>query len=320
VKHLVAMLFILVSLPFGLVTAGQGGCVSAFEDVRDFVAAVFEKSTAEIVDGVVEWDSTDWEEIVWRVVGTSEFYLNNCTNADQPLTEQLEEVAKLAEMSLIPPPIAALDLGEGFSVPLTSDITPVAEFIDLDGDDSEEVLLHTQVPYFSQDTLYSIYGGLSIAFFYGEDGWQGHVIAPVTGFVTDEMNDHVSFAMVENNTLSVEESHQALGIFPLPSVEVFFADDGETPLTAITLYTLTGPGEAKELNILSWENGIPSVELRIAFDDWCYPGSALDWEIREDGSVFVPSNGGEEGSPLHCGRTPEILYIWEDGQYKELEQ
>jgi hypothetical protein len=321
VKSLVIFVFLLSSLLVSRVAAEQNGCESAFDDVRNFTAAVYEKSTAEIVDGMIEWDSDDWVEIVRRVVGSSEFFLNNCTDADQPLAEQTEAVAQLAELSLIQPPVLSLEVGGDFAtLPLTSDFVPVTEFVDLNGDDIEELLLHTQVPYFSQDTIYSINGGLSIAFFYDEDGWQGQVIAPVTAFVTDETGDHLSFAMVEDNTLSVEETHEALKYLPAPAVEVFLVDDGRIPLTAVTLYALTGPGEAKELNILSWEGRIPSVKLRIAFDDWCYPGRTLDWEIREDGSVFVPSNGGEEGSPLHCGRTPEILYMWKDGQYTEIEQ
>ena len=62
------------------------------------------------------------------------------------------------------------------------------------------------------------------------------------------------------------------------------------------------------------------MELRVAFDDWCYLGQTLEWEIRDDGSVYVPSNEGEEGSPLHCGRTPEVLFEWADGAYTEAEQ
>jgi hypothetical protein len=221
-------------------------------------------------------------------------------------------------MSLLQSPLSSLDLGGNVdNLSLVSDFEPRAEWMDLNGDNIDELLLHTQVPYFSEQTMYSVQGGLTIAFFNSEDGWQGQVIAPITNFVTTEEGDHVSYAMLGDNTLSVGELHQALRYFPAPTVEVFFVDDGKTPLTAITLRTLTGAGEAKELNVLSWNGRIPSVELRVAFDDWCYPGSTLDWEIRDDGSVYIPSNGGEEGSQLHCGHTPEALYAWKAGNYHE---
>lgn len=293
---------------------GQDACVTVFDGIHDFADDVFEKSTAEIVDGVIAWDSADWDNMVRRVVGVSEFYLNNCI--DQPLADQTEAVAQFSELSRIQPPLASVDIGGDFGdVELVSGFEPNAEWIDLNGDGVSELVLHTQIPYFSEKTAYMIQGGLSIAFFDSEDGWQGQVIAPVTSFVTTQDGDHVSYAMTDTNTLSVQESHQALRYFPAPAVEVFFAGEDRTPLTAITLHTLTGAGEAKELNIMSWNGRIPSVELRVAFDDWCYPGDMLEWQILDDGSVFIPSNGGEEGSQLHCGRTPEGLFIWQGDNY-----
>jgi hypothetical protein len=301
-------------------TADRNGCEAAFEDVQNFTAQVFANSTSEIKDGVVAWDSTDWENIVRRVVGSSEFYLNNCLDGDLSMAQQDAEIAHFAELSLLKSPVDMLDVGGDFGdVQLTSDFAAQTELIDLNGDGTDELVLHTQVPYFSQETVYQIRGGLSIAFFHGEDGWQGQVIAPVTSFVTDESGDHVSFAMIEDGTLTADTASEALHYFPAPTVDVFPVAGAESPLTAITLYSTTGAGEAKELNILSWEGRIPSVKLRIAFDDWCYPGRTLDWEIREDGSVFVPSNGGKEDSPLHCGRTPEVLFQWQDGQYVAVE-
>jgi hypothetical protein len=294
--------------------AAQDGCTTAFDDVRNFTADVFEKSTAAIVDGVIAWDTTDWDNIVRRVVGASEFYLNNCIN--QPLADQPDAVAVFATLSHVQPPLASVDIGGDFEdLTLVTNFEPSTQWIDLNSDGVDELVLHTQVPYFSEKTVYMIQGGLSIAFFDGEDGWQGQVIAPVTSFVTTQDGDHESYVMTNDNTLSVQESHQALRYFPAPTVEVFFAGEAKTPLTAITLHSLTGAGEAKELNVLSWEGRIPSVELRVAFDDWCYPGRALDWQILDDGSVFIPSNGGEAGSQLHCGRTSEGLFVWQDDDY-----
>ena len=77
-------------------------------------------------------------------------------------------------------------------------------------------------------------------------------------------------------------------------------------------------GEAKELTVLSWDGRIPNVELRVWFDDWCSPGQPLEWIINADASVDVPSNGGEEGSPLHCGRTPEARFEWVNGAYTQV--
>lgn len=313
-KQVVWSIMILSSLLWGLAANAQDECAAAFADAQNFVAAVYEKTLAEIEGGSIPWESADWENVVRRVVGTSEFYLNNCTDADHPLSEQTDAVARLAEMSLIQPPVESVDVGGDFGeVTLGTDFEPSAVLIDLNGDGTDELLLHTQVPYFSEETVYAIRGGLSIAFFYGEDGWQGQVIAPVSSFVTDQSGDHLSYAMLEDNTLSVEQASDALVNFPAPEVEALDVDG--TALTFVTLRSATGTGEAKELAVLTWDGRIPSVELRVSFNDWCYPGAELSWEIREDGSVFVPSNGGEEGSPLHCGRTPEVLFQWEDGQY-----
>lgn len=298
--------------------AQSDGCAAAFDDVQTFAAAVIETAAANVEDGVIAWDSADWENIVRREVGSGEFYLNNCTDPGLPLVDQPDAVAQLADMSLIRPPITALDVGGDFGeVPLQSDFTPVTQFIDLNGDGADELLLHTQVPYFSQETVYQVRGGLSIAFFYGEDGWQGQVIAPISAFVTDQTGPHVSFIMGPEDRLSVDEAYQALNIFPAPQVDVVQA--GDSRLTAITLHTTTGAGEAKELAILTWDGRIPSVHLRVAFDDWCNPGRSLDWDIREDGSVFVPSNGGDPDSPLHCGRTPETLFQWDGAEYTPVE-
>lgn len=297
----------------------QDDCANAFADAEQFTAGVFERMAVD-EDGVITWDSTDWENIVRRVVGTSEYYLNNCVDPELPLAEQAEALEQLAALSQIAPPVESVDVGGDFGdVALVSDFTPTTEFLDLNGDGADELILHTQVPYFSDATVYQLRGGLSVAFFQSEDGWQGQVIAPVTNFVTDESGEHISFAMLDDNTLSVEESHEALRYLPGPEVEVIEPEDGP-PLTTVTLIAPTGTGEAKELNILTWDGRIPSVELRVAFDDWCYPGQTLEWGIRDDGSVYVPSNEGEEGSPLHCGRTPEALFEWADGAYTEAEQ
>ncbi len=295
-------------------TASLGRCEAAFEDVQHFTTNVFAGTTSEIINGVIAWDSADWDNIVRRIVSSSESFLNYCAIVNQPLSEQPELVGQLAELSLMQSLINSLDVGGDFGdVVLSSNFTPTTEFIDLNGDDIEELVLHTQVPYFSQDTVYQIRGGLSIAFFFGEDGWRGQVIVPVTHFVTNEIPEHLTYTMSENHNLNVQASHEALVYFPLSHVQVLDVED--TRLTFITLYSSTGTGEAKELAVLTWNNTTPSVELRVAFDDWCYPGSALEWEILDDGSVFIPSNGGEEGSLLHCGRTPAVLFQWANGEY-----
>lgn len=317
---IVVWIFLLPGLLLGQPGA-QDGCASAFSDTQQFVADVFERATADIEEGVIAWDSADWENIVRRIVGTSEFYLNNCVDPDQPLDEQAESLEQLAAMSQLELPVSSVDAGGDFGeMALSSDFTPVTEFLDLNADGVDELILHTQVPYFSQDTVYQVRGGLSVAFFQTDDGWQGQVIAPVTRFVTDETGDHVSFAMTDDSTLSVDESHEALAYLPGPEVTVIAVEASDALLTAVTLTASTGAGLATELNILTWDGRIPSVELRVALDDWCYPGQVLAWEIREDGSVYVPSNGGEEGSPLHCGRTPEMLFEWADGAYTATEQ
>ncbi len=313
-KRVLGVALLLSVLVTGAASAQTDGCEAAFDDVNAFTAEVFARTLPNIEDGVIPWDSADWDNIVRRVVGTSEFYLNNCAGGDQPLAEQPEVVARLAELSQIQPPVDAVEVGGDFgALPLATDFEPVTEWLDLNGDGVDELLLHTQVPYFSDKTVYAIRGGLSIAFFdTGEDGWQGQVIAPITSFVTDDGIERLTYAQTENHTLNVP-SNEALVYFPAPDVQVLDVDGG--PLTFVTLHSTTGAGEAKELAALTWADRAPYVELRVAFDDWCYPGRTLDWDIREDGSVFVPSNGNEAGSPLHCGRTNEVLFQWQDGEY-----
>lgn len=314
-KYIVSFLIITLMLGGQLASAQQLSCGDAgFAEARRTVADVFAATTAEIENGHMAWDSSDWNTIVHRVVFASESFLNTCAIANQPLEEQPEILALLAVQSFIEPPIESLDVGGDFGdVLLSSDFVPTTEFIDLNGDEVEELVLHTQVPYFSQDTVYQIRGGLSIAFFFGVDGWQGQVIAPISHFMTDATVERLTYAMSENHTLTAQTAPEALVYFPSPEVQVL--DVKGTRLTFVTLYSLTGTGEAKELAVLTWDERAPYVELRVAFDDWCYPGRTLEWEIGEDGSVFIPSNDGEVGSPLHCGRTTEVLFQWEDGEY-----
>lgn len=297
--------------------AQTDGCETAVADVRDFTANVYQTTLAHIEDGVIAWDASDWDQIVRRVVGTTEFVLNHCADPDQPLAEQTAFLEQLAADSQVMPPIELVDVGGDFGdVLLEPNYAPVTEFMDLNADGQDELLLHTQVPYFSQDTVYQIRGGLSIAFFQTGDGWQGQIIAPITRFVTDQSGPHRSYAMTDENTLDVTSSDQALAIFPHPDVRVM--DVGGTPLTLVTLRSATATGEAKELDVITWEAGrFPQVQLRVAFDDWCYPGRELDWEIRADGSVYVPSNGADTDSPLHCGHTPEAVFQWANGHYSE---
>lgn len=311
-KRLVYAALLLSLLVTGAASA-QTGCETAFDDVNAFTAEVFDKTLPEIEDGFIPWEGADWGNLVRRVVGASEFYLNNCTDLEQPLAEQPEAIAQLAELSQIKPPVESVDVGGDFGeAALITNFEATTEFLDLDGDGMDEMVLHSQIPYFSTRTAYAIRGGLSIAFFFGEDNWQGQVIAPVSSFVTDDSMERLTYAHTENHLLN-STSPEVLSYFPAPDVQVLDVEGG--PLTFITLYYATGTGEAKELAVLTWDERAPYVELRVVFDDWCYPGRALDWEILDDGSVLVPSNGNEEGSPLHCGRTNEVLFQWQDGEY-----
>jgi hypothetical protein len=311
IASLVIALFILSEQP---TLAQQAECDAGFADTQDYIAEVFVTATSNIEDGIITWENSDWDEIVRQVVFSSESFLNHCAIVNQPLTEQSELLEQLALLSFMRSPIESLDIGGDFGdVVLSSNFTPNTEFIDLNGDEVDELVLHTQVPYFSHDTVYQIRGGLSIAFFFGEDGWQGQVIAPISHFVTDATIERLTYAMSENHTLSAQTAYEALVYFPAPDVQLLQVET--TSLIFITLYSTTGTGEAKELAVLTWEDSAPVVKLRVAFDDWCYPGRTINWEIREDGSVFIPSNGGEKDSPLHCGRTPEVLFQWQDGEY-----
>ncbi|MFN8380237.1 MAG: hypothetical protein U0452_16375 [Anaerolineae bacterium] len=312
--------FLLIALLAGLLGvhsahAQTNACEHVFDDANAYTAEFFDRTLAQIDNGVIPWESTDWEGLVLRVVASSEFYLNHCTNANSPLSEQPDTVDALAAQSQILPPVESVDVGGDFgTVTLAANYTPSTQFADLNGDGADELILHTQVPYFSDATVYGIRGGLSIAFFLTEDGWQGQVITPVTEFVTTQEGPHLTYAQIDTNSLSVTAADQALNVLPGPQVEVVEAADG-TPLTFVTESFVTPAGEAKELDVITWDGRIPSVALRVSFDDWCYPGQPLTWEIGADGSVFVPSNGNEEGSPLHCGRTPEARYEWADGAY-----
>lgn len=313
-KYIVWFVIALLVLGGQSAFAQQTECDAGFSDTREYLADVFAAASTEIEDGVIAWEDSDWDEIVRRVVFSSESFLNHCAIVNQPLEEQTELLDHLARLSLMESSIGSLNIGGDFGdVVLSSDFTPTTQLIDLNGDAVDEVVLHTQVPFFSQDTVYQIRGGLSIAFFFGEDGWQGQVIAPISHFVTDATLERLTYAMSENHALSAQTAPEALIYFPAPDIQVLNVEG--TPLTFITLYSATGTGEAKELAVLTWEDRAPYVELRVAFDDWCYPGRTLDWEIREDGSVFIPSNDGDEDSPLHCGRTPEVLFQWHDGEY-----
>jgi hypothetical protein len=314
-KSIVSFMIVMMILGGQMASAQQLSCGDiGFAEARSKVADVFATTTSDVENGHIAWESFDWDEIVYRVVFASETFLNYCAIVNQPLEEQPEILNLLAVQSMMQSPIESLDVGSDFGdITLSSRFTPTTELIDLNGDGTDELILHTQVPFFSEDTVYQIRGGLSIAFFFSMDGWQGQVIAPISYFVTETWQEVPTYTMTETHPLYAQTAPEALVYFSAPNVQVLDVED--TRLTFVTLYSATATGEAKELAVLIWEDRAPSVELRVAFDDWCYPGSSLDWQIGEDGSVFVPSNGGEEGSPLHCGRTPEVLFQWVGGEY-----
>jgi hypothetical protein len=190
--------------------------------------------------------------------------------------------------------------------------TASSELLDLNGDGTDEFVLYTQLPYFAPETVYMVQGGLTIGFFQTEAGWRGHVLAPTAYFSDD--SEFASYAHVADYPFLSDDIVPVLKYMPQPEVEVIETPD--VTLNAITTMYLTGPGLGTDMTILRWNDDLSAdVLLRVQFDDWCYPGAELNWEIRDNGDVFIPSNGNEEGSPLHCGRTPEQLFTFVDGEY-----
>ena len=278
-------------------------CEQPFADVVTATENVIEEGLQQMEDsetGTLAWPPQAWEGIADQMVAAGALFLDACTDLDSPLAEQPERLTRLAELSRVIPqmeftfPVEFVDDGL-WEMKLQQVYTPTTQLLDIDKDGSDELILHTQLAYFSEETLYGVLGGLSIAYVRGPDGWQGHVIWPVPHYVDRQPGSYPAFAgpqlpmWFEGQDYFEAQAGEQAGkmwhYYPVPDVQVIDAPDSPNgPYLAVSGALYGPPSDVSEMTILRWSEQEPEVAMRLAWLGWC---GAPPWEIGEDGRIYL---------------------------------
>jgi hypothetical protein len=307
------------------VPSNARACASGFTEVRAATEATISATVAAFEPPqpgelmLMGWDPAAWEAIVAQVVTAGEQFLNECADATTPLADQ---AAQLATASQTIPPMQITIPGEGDFFPLDMTLTPTypptTQLLDIDQDGSEEIILHTQVAYFDgEQILFGLRGGVSVAYFATDEGWQGQVIWPIPHYVAQD-DTTLTFAPFFEDDFAQQanwSAAEALIYDPGPQVQMLDLADPEATYMALTHVLRTPVNDIRELTVLRWQDRQPTVALRISLNDWCATAS---WEIRADGSIFIP----ELPEPFpHCtGSFAARTFTLEDGQFVMTEE
>jgi hypothetical protein len=235
--------------------------------------------------------------VVDQVAQAGADFLNGCTDPNRPLAEQPEQLDQLAQQSQV--------LGQ---TPWDSQpYAPTTQLLDIDQDDEDEMILHTQLAYDSDTTAYVARSGLSVAYVRSAAGWQGHVIWPVPHFVDSQPGTYPTFATFEDyfETQAAWQADEALRYYPAPAVRVLDVPSAPNqPYLVLSGLAFTVMEDISETAILRWDEQGPAVLLRLAWNQWCgdYP-----WEINDDGRIYLPAKPAfaEHG----CPAVPERVFV-----------
>jgi hypothetical protein len=301
-------------------------CATPFAEVQAATEAIITQTVAayqppqpgELM--LLGWNPADWEAIVAQLVAAGEQFLNQCTDAPTPLADQ---VAQLASLSQVIPDMEFTIPGEGDFLPLdmklTQLYTPSVQLLDVDQDGNEEVILHTQVAYFDgEQILFGVRGGVSIAYFATEGGWQGQVIWPISHYVPQSDNLLIFAPFFEDDFANQVNGSAADALIydPAPQVQMLTLRDDEGGTYMALSHNLRNPlTDVRELAVLRWQDRQPEVALRISLNDWCV---TANWTIQEDGSIFIPAL--PEPFPHCTGSFAARTFTLEDGKFVMQEQ
>jgi hypothetical protein len=188
--------------------------------------------------------------------------------------------------------------------------------VDLNRDDQEELLLHTQVIACHVPPLYGRpgIGGVSILYlrarqFDNRTRWQGQLLMPCRGEPCPEPSTY----------FSPEPQVHPFAIQSLPDQHFFVVESNAFNYGVSA--TLT------HLDLWRWRSKLPEYLQRISLDTWCGRSGdyetneqgedilSLDWEITPEGHILIPS--GEETE--RCEAEPTTLYVCNGENFIEQE-
>lgn len=232
----------------------------------------------------LEQDDPTWDSLVLETVNAGTQYLNQCTDPTRPLADQAESLAQLATFYQLIPSLS-VEIALQSTPPSTyawesaQAYLPETELLDLDGDGEEELILHTQLPFYSAETVLTIQGGLTIAFYQHPDGWQGKVIWPFHYFVP-QAEDYLRYAPFWESAHVPNTPTEALNVRPHPTLQQL-----EPGYLAIAGSIFSPLDDFLELGVIRWAAGEPELALDIFQANWCV---TVGWDIASDGSITVP--------------------------------
>ena len=252
-----------------------------------------------------------WEASIRDAISAGIQYLNNCTDASQPLADQPETLAQLADFYQLIPTLSSEIAVPGnppstFSWESKQEYQPETELLDLNDDGADELIVHTQLPFYSTETVLTIQGGLTIVFYREPASWQGRVIWPFHYFVP-KAEDYLRYAPFWEINPVPDTPDQALNVRPGPTLRQL--EPGYLAIAG----TIFGPvDDFRELGVIRWADGDPELALDIFLANWCVNAS---WAIEPDGSITMPFL--PEPFPHCTGEYEARLFRLVAGQFAE---
>ena len=213
-----------------------------------------------------------------KLVKAGELFLNTCLQPDVPPGQQQIRLNDLKEFAKVVPP----------SQDCHFRYVPTVQLIDLDGDTSDEIILHTQVP---DCELLSLWGGNGISIIYHQIGntktWTGTLIWPCLD--TD----------CTATTLWTQSPEPVVQILPVQ-------DSQGRKFTLVAGRYLGGDHTGEVLNIWRWDDGIPKIVNHIELSNWCGTFETWDkWSITPDGALVLPASPATD----RCAKTDSVEYV-----------
>lgn len=256
------------SSPSGTLTANERlRCQKPFQDVIDLT-----------VPGLNE------TFIVEKLVKAGEYFLNNCTKPDLPLSSQQMRLAELAQFAQVIP--ASSECGIRYA--------PTTQLADVDKNGSDELVLHTQAIRCDLTSFHGA-GGVSIVFRKDDqaDAWKGTLIWPC----------------FEKCTLSGSWTQS-----PQPLVQVLPEHDSENRSFMLVVGDyLGGDHSGRYLNVWRWEHdGTPEIVLQVRLNDWCGASNSKEWRLTQKGGILIP----EAPATYRCEKRDAVIYSLNDDKFE----
>jgi hypothetical protein len=262
VSALALLIFISACSPSsGALTADEKQrCQKPFQDVIDLTAPGLNETT-----------------ISEKLVQAGEYFLNNCTQPNVPLSSQRTRLTELAQLAQVIP----------MSSTCAIRYTPTTTLADLDQNGTDELILHTQA---IRCDLRSFRGSGGVSVVFRKDDlaadWKGTLIWPC----------------FEGCASSGPWTQS-----PQPLVQVLPVHDSENRSFMLVVGDyLGGDNSGRYLNVWRWEHdGTPEMVLQVRLDDWCGASNSKAWQLTSEGSILIP----EAPATFRCEKRDAVMYV-----------